>query len=120
MFVPTSADLRPGSQSCSLWYIAGRLGYREKAETWLVAYVSELIAGDGFPPPLPLYRALHSVRPVRLDKVTASHRWNRDAVDAWFDGTIPPPLVEARNDNVAARFAAQLDARANAIAGAAA
>lgn len=114
MFVPVPADLREGSRSCSLFYIARRLGYGERSEGWLVSYVDCLISHEGFPPPLPLYRVTGGSR-RKVDRLGGGHRWNRDAVDAWFDGTIPPKLAAVVEDGLAARYAAQLDARAAAL-----
>lgn len=111
MFVPVPADTRENSRACSLYYIARRLGHGEKAEAFVVRQVENLIAHEGFPPPLPYYRAGRKI--ARLGRWS---RWNRDAADAWFDGTVPPPLRAALADNLVARHAAELARRAEALA----
>lgn len=116
MIVPADADTRPNSRTCSLWFIAGRLGKRERSPKWLAGYVQQLVDHEGFPPPLPHYRAGRKV-----EQVCEQHRWQLDAVEAWFDGLLPPPLREVTpgySPALAARFAGTLDARAAAIGGA--
>jgi hypothetical protein len=113
MLVPTPADTRPDSRSCSLWYIAGRLGQRERSERWIADQVAQLVELESFPPPLPLFSVS---KRRRVAGITGARRWNRDAVDAWFDGLIPPGLVAAIETRTAALHAATLDARAAELA----
>lgn len=117
MIVSAEADRRAGSRTCSLWYVAGWLGKRERSPQWLADYVQKLVERQNFPRPLPDYRAGRLV-----EKVTGSSRWLTQAVDAWFDGLLPPGIAEGAGDDaararVAARWAGTLDQRAAALAG---
>lgn len=117
---PAACDQRPGSRSCSLWYIAGRLGHREKSVAWLARYVGALIAKEGFPPALVLY----DIRGGRVDRLGAASRWILEPVDMWFDGQpaarIPARLLESASEALISRYAETLDARAGALGGGAA
>jgi hypothetical protein len=118
MLVPSKDDMKPAQQGgVSLWYIATRLGVGERSEQWVLNYVRHLIANEGFPKPFP-YIGLQQKR-ARKD-VHLQSRWLRAAVDAWFDGFLPPHLVTVVDDRQAARDANTLDQRAEALAGAAA
>lgn len=101
-------------QSVSLFYVAGRLGQRERSPKWLADYLDQLIAKEGFPPPLPLYRS-----GKRVATIGTFTRWTRDGVDAWFDGFLPPALGAAVDDQRLAEAAAVMDARAEQMANAA-
>lgn len=107
---------RPGN--CALHYIARRAGMEERQIRWLVGYVRQLILRHGFPPPIAprLYKGefLHGA-----DAVDRGARWRRDAVDRWFDGLMPPHILEATQeaeaDRAAREYADTLDARAALI-----
>jgi len=108
----------PELASVGLFYIAGRLGHRGRTERWLASYLEQLIANDGFPPPLPLYRGVGKLA-RKVDTITGSTRWTRAGVDAWFDGFLPPALAVAADERAALEHAATLDARAAEMAAAA-
>ncbi|HEV2747512.1 MAG TPA: hypothetical protein VGW34_09475 [Allosphingosinicella sp.] len=110
MIVPAHCDSRPGSQTVSLWYVAGWLGQRERSAAWLAGQIDLLIAHEGFPPPIPFY-----IGARRIASAHASARWLREPVDAWFDGLRPAHLI-ADGTEIAARYADRLDAAAAAIA----
>jgi len=116
MLTPAPCDIRPGSRSCSLWYPAGRLGHRERSFEWIANQIQLLIDNDGFPEPLALYDTAQR----KVDRITPKSRWNVDAVDAWFDGTVPAHLTEAHQSRLVSMHAAQLDANAAALSGASA
>lgn len=117
---PANCDTRPDSQSCSAFYIAGRLGHRDKSWTWVKAQIEALQAHEGFPPAIILYSCT-APRPRKLAELTPSSRWNRAAVDAWFDGQpsamIPAHLAETAGEALAAHYANDLDGRAAALGG---
>jgi hypothetical protein len=113
--VPTRDDLRAEQQGgVSLWYIATRAGVSDKSGDWLLNYVRLLIANEHFPKPLPYF----GLNERRRQGVGLHSRWIRTAVDAWFDGFLPPHLVTVTDDRNAARDAHLLDARAGELAGA--
>jgi hypothetical protein len=113
--VPSKDDFKAEQQGgVSLWYIAMRAGVSSKSDNWILNYVRELHANEKFPEPLPYYDS--------KKKRTGIHpqsRWVRSAVDAWFDGFLPPHLVTVANDRAAGRDALLLDQRADQLAGAA-
>lgn len=112
--VPQRDDLRPeASGGVSLWYIATRAGVSGRSDNWILNYVRMLVANDGFPSPLPNYSLS---RRRKLTGILYSSRWLRTAVDAWFDGFLPPQLVGVVEDRQLQRDAALLDQRAEALA----
>jgi hypothetical protein len=112
MLAPTRDDLRAEQQGgVSLWYIAGRLGRSDRSQHWVVRHVERLIDGEAFPKPLPDYRAGR-----KRAGINNHSRWLRTAVDAWFDGLIPPHLVPVVESRQAANDAARLDQRAAELA----
>lgn len=116
MLAPSRDDLRADQQGgVSLWYIANRAGCSNRSGAWIVNYVRLLIANDHFPPPLPYY----GLNARKRQGLGLHSRWNRVAVDAWFDGFIPPHLVPVANDREATRDAHLLDQRADELAAAA-
>lgn len=117
MLAPTRDDLRAEQQGgVSLWYIATRAGVSDRSGNWVVNYVRLLIANEAFPKPLPYF----GFNEKKRQGVGLHSRWNRVAVDAWFDGFLPPQLVTVANDRNAARDGFLLDARAAELAGIAA
>jgi hypothetical protein len=116
MLVPARDDLRPAQQGgVSLWYIATRAGVSSRSDNWVLNYVRQLIANEGFPKPLPYFDLQGRKRPT----IHNNSRWLRAAVDAWFDGFLPPQLVTVADEVRTIREAAILDERAEALAGAA-
>lgn len=97
--------------SMSFFDIARRLGQADRTVAWLSSYIGELIAHDGFPSPLPLYR-----KGKRVTAIGATHRWTRDSAQAWFDSFLPPALAAVIDEQQLAAHAATLDARATAMA----
>lgn len=111
MLTPAPCDTRPGSRSCSAWYIAGRLGHRERSLAWIARQIQLLIDHEGFPPPIVRFAGDR-----RVDAIGHASRWNLEAVDAWFDGnTVPAALAPAVSSLAAARDAALLDQRAKEL-----
>jgi hypothetical protein len=110
---PTRDDLRAAQQGgVSLWYIATRAGVSDKSDNWILNYVRELHANEHFPSPLPYYDSKKKRRGIHMQS-----RWLRAAVDAWFDGFLPPHLVSVADDRRLERDADLLDSRAQELAG---
>jgi hypothetical protein len=119
---PALCDQRENSSAVSAWYIAGRLGHREKAWSWVKAQI-EAMMGDGFPPPIILYDCSPRVpRPKPREGIFPSSRWDKRAVDLWFDGQpsafVPPQVAESASAALVGHYANDLDARARALGGA--
>jgi hypothetical protein len=109
MLAPSRDDLRAEQQGgVSLWYIATRAGVSDRSANWLLNYVRLLIANERLPQAAPLFRAQRQAAPGHH----LHSRWIRTAVDAWFDGFLPPHLVAVANDRNAERDAVKLDQRA--------
>lgn len=112
MLVPTRDDMRPAQQGgVSLWYIATRAGLSGRSDNYVLNYVRHLSANENFPPALPRY----SLKGGKQTDITFQSRWLRTAVDAWFDGFLPPHLVAVAVDAQAARDAQTLDQRAEQL-----
>lgn len=117
MLAPTKDDLRAEQQGgVSAWYIAGRAGISDRSAAWILSTIRQLIAQEGFPKALPHFDLQGRKRP----EINLHSRWVRPAVDAWFDGQMPPHLAEVAANRQAANDAQKLDARAGELAGAAA
>jgi hypothetical protein len=111
---PSKDDLKPAQQGgVSLWYIATRAGVGDRSDNWVLNYVRELHANEQFPSPLPYYDCRKKRPGIHLQS-----RWLRAAVDAWFDGFLPPHLVTVADDRALGRDADLLDRRAGELAGA--
>lgn len=116
VLAPTRDDLRAEQQGgVSMWYIATRAGVSDKGDNWILNYVRLLIVNEQFPKPLPYF----GLNAERRKGVGFHSRWIRTAVDAWFDGFLPPHLVTVANDRREAREADLLDQRADELATAA-
>ncbi|SFR86776.1 hypothetical protein [Sphingomonas jatrophae] len=89
--------------------IARRLGCDQRSHNWQVNYLRQLIKLEGFPAPLPHPRGTKLL--VGAEAVGTHARWQRIAVDAWFDGQLPPGALEALTPGAAAEADA-LDANA--------
>lgn len=114
--VPSKDDLKATAQGgVSLWYIATRCGVSDRSDNWILNYVRCLVANERFPTPLPSY----DLGGRKREGITFHSRWLRFAVDAWFNGTLPPHLVSFNDNAIEARDAARLDQRADELAGAA-
>lgn len=83
--------------------IARRLGVDRRSRPWQVRYVAKLIEERGFPKPLPTMLG----DAVTEDIKPTWSRWIREAVDAWFDGQLPPSAVAA----LTAAETAEVDAK---------
>ncbi len=112
---PITAPAAPPSSppddapTVNLWFLRRELGCTGYQAQRMVKYVTALIAGHGFPPPLPRYR-LRADQLVRT--VTADSVWRRDAVEAWFADFLPPDAAAALDRADRAAAAADMDARA--------
>lgn len=118
---PALCDTRPESPAVGPFYIAGRLGHREKGWSWIKAQIEALMKHEGFPPPFVLYACTGPRRGRRVEGITPSSRWHRAAVDAFFDGQpaamVPARAAESALGVLAGHYANDLDARAAALAG---
>lgn len=113
--VPTKDDLKPAHQAgVSLWYIATRAGVGDRSDNYVLNYVRQLHANEKFPAPLPCYDG----KGKKLPGIHFKSRWYRPAVDAWFDGFLPPHLVTVADDRRLELDAHLLDQRAGELAGA--
>jgi hypothetical protein len=113
---PTRDDLRPAGSpgGVSLWYIATRAGVSHRSQGWILNYVRLLVKNEGFPAPLPTFRL---VTGERVPGIVPASRWLRGAVDAWFDGYLPPIAANPAFDSrLAQRHADALDQRAAELA----
>jgi hypothetical protein len=102
--VPAPALADADGDTCTIWYIARRLGRRGLGWRKLANYVTLLIDQEGFPRPFPRYnqarrRLLHD---VGMDSI-----WPRSAVDGWLANFLPP------DDPGAADAARVMDERAS-------
>lgn len=88
----------------SLAAVAHRLGVDARPRGWQQRHLRWLMAGHGFPPPLPC----QSARP-------SAWRWDSRAVDAWFDARAGNAAVAAADAQAKALAADLLDARASAL-----
>jgi hypothetical protein len=99
--------------------IAVRLGMADRPARSIIEKVRLLVDRHGFPPPkTPRFRGLE-----RLTGGMAVHAksvWDRDLVDDWFDGDLPPALAAARSgaerDNVRGRLAERARMLAGGVA----
>lgn len=66
-------------------------GTRPRSIHWQLGYIADLIANCGFPPPLPLrIRDRESGAHRLTNDVQRASRWQRGAVDQWFEDQLPP------------------------------
>lgn len=80
------AARNPGNAStCSIHEIAHRLGQAHRTPRYICTTIDLLIAEKHFPRAFPLARAGRLVATTHADS-----RFPRAAVDAWFDGQMPP------------------------------
>lgn len=95
-----------------LFDVARRLGARGEVQA-LVRQLRVLIRIERFPAPLPGVRGTATLTGEAAVRATA--RWDRRAVDAWFDGLLPPGAREALLDTAEREAAAALDANAGQL-----
>lgn len=102
------------------------LGIHQRGQQARIDYLETLQEHSGFPPPLPhhVVRRIvdhagrsQRVRELRRHISPAKSRWLRAPVDAWLNGTVPPHLQAAIDDQDARDAAARLDDAAERIAG---
>ena len=108
-------DLTPGADyradpTCTISYIRTALGRHKYGERRMCTYLRALIAGHGFPRPLP---TLHRGQ-VTLD-VVADSRWQRAAVDSWIADFLPPDAAAALDREAQRLAAAALDQAATGL-----
>jgi hypothetical protein len=111
VLAPTKDDLREHG-GVSPWYIARRAGISDRSDAWILNTIRNLIAQEAFPKPLPHF----DLQGRRRDAVNLHSRWIRAAVDAWFDGQLPPHVAASIADRRAANDGALLDSRAGELA----
>lgn len=97
--------------TCTIHYIARRLGRQDYGARRLINYVSELQDKHDFPPPFPAdVKGRGLTSDVRMDS-----RWRRDAVDHWIDSFLPPELAHGLDSAGQHEAAAEMDARATRL-----
>ncbi len=116
MICPAAVDLREGSPSCSLWYPADRFGIRARSLAWISRYLQDLVDLHDFPRPFPTYPHNRGAERLMTERVVPTSRWDKAAVDAWFTDRLPPELGAVMGAAEQARFAHELDTRAEAMA----
>lgn len=80
------ANANPRNVStCGIFDVAGRLGQAHRRPNFICKTIELLIEERGFPQPFPLLRGA-----VLQERVFADSRWQRAAVDAWFNSQLPP------------------------------
>lgn len=75
-----------------------------RTDHWSIAHVEGMIAGYGFPEPLPV--------PAHGASVRSASRWQRQAVDHWFLDRLPPEAAAADDKAAAAGAADDMDSAA--------
>lgn len=88
-----------------------RLGQEHRSTRWQIAYLTLLIADEGFPAPLPL-----AIGTGLTSEVKPRSRWAQDSVDRWFDDRTPPGTSEAVDRQAARQAGDIMDQRAAAFA----
>lgn len=95
--------VRAATATYDIGAITRRMGVDRRSRPWQVRYLTRLIAERGFPKPLP---TMYGAAVTDEIKPTWS-RWVREAVDAWFDGQLPPSALAA----ISAAERAEVDAK---------
>lgn len=93
--------------SCTLWYIRRRLGRLDYSGDRMVAYVTALVDGHGFPKPFPRMK-----RKALVDDVAIASTWPRVAVDQWLLDWLPPEAGAALDAAARREAADTMDHRA--------
>lgn len=91
-------------QAVNMAYVAHRLGISARTEATQRRHILDLVGNHGFPASLPGRIGCRSLR------------WDRRAVDAWFDSLLPPQVRDRIESSAADLALAELEARAEAIA----
>lgn len=91
-------------QAVSMAYVAHRLGIEARTEATQRRHVLDLVANHQFPESLPGRTGCRSLR------------WDRRAVDAWFDDRLPPALKDHLEGGAADLVLHDLTTRAERIA----
>ena len=105
--------------TCHFRTVTVQLGCSNKGSAYKVAYIRMLMRDQGFPAPLPRFIHSRAVLMTGADAVYPNARWQRAAVDAWFEGLLPPGARNALTTAEAAEVDATIAARlANMGAGA--
>ena len=94
--------------TCTCRWVGKQLGH-EGSDAALVAYVEELIAGCGFPRPLPHRKHGGGLATcVHVDR----SRWIRAGVLDWLTDFLPPSAAAALDNAARERAADEMDAAA--------
>lgn len=89
-------------------------GSRPRSIHWQIGYIADLVAKCGFPAPLPLRVRDRATGEHHLSTaVQRGSRWQRAAVDQWFEDLLPPGAAGDVGDQRAGD--AIMDERAKAI-----
>lgn len=110
------APLAREARRMDLGAVGQAVGYGDFSQRVLIANLRRLIEAEGFPPPVSP-RFVGRVRQHGKDAVWQRSVWDRDAVEQWLHGDLPPAqaTVAVANDRSATR--ARLGQRAMLIAG---
>ena len=115
----------PAAPTLGMISLVRMLGVEHESETsnrhtspaTRIAYVQMLIESAGFPPPLPHLGKGEDGAAALVPAINyRKSRWQRAAVDAWFDGIVPPQHRAAIDDQAARAAADRLDQAAEALA----
>lgn len=99
--------------------ISVRLGIADRASRTIINKVRLLIDLSGFPTPkTPRFRC--GKRLTGADAVDARSVWDRDQVEAWFEGDLPPDIAAAQGEAERGNLRARLAENARQMVGGAA
>lgn len=109
MPLPSTNNVSPNdAATCSFYYVKSLLGVHRFSDDRTASYLQTLVDEHNFPPPLPT--------PLVKGRITLKahprSRWVRPAVDAWFEGYMPPAAAAAMDAKAMAEAAAAMDANA--------
>jgi hypothetical protein len=102
--ISAAATPAADAPTCTLAYIKRQLGRGDFGDRRMCTYVRALIAGEGFPPPLPCLIKRELTR-----EVTPKSRWIRASVDAWIEDFLPPANAAAVDRAAMAAAAEEMD-----------
>lgn len=97
--------------------VAFALGIRGRSIGYQTGYIRQLHTRQNFPAPLPSYNKTRNELIQGEAAITPRAQWQRAAVDAWFDGQLPPGALASRLARETAADAAALDANAASLFG---
>jgi hypothetical protein len=99
-----------GYPTVGLPFIMRELGKRHYGLGRQLAYVTLLIAEEGFPPPFPTLVKRRKGAPERLERgVTSDSQWPRPPVEAWIEDFLPPGSAAALDARAQAAAADEMD-----------